>query len=44
MPNKRAKQRKRARILLNIKLKREGRTLAQIARKKRKAGKVGIGT
>ena len=37
MPNKEAKNRKRKRILLNKQLNREGRTPAQIARKKRKA-------
>ena len=37
MPNKQAKANKRNRILLNKKLNREGRTPAQIARKKRKA-------
>ena len=37
MPNKQAKINKRKRILLNKQLNREGRTLAQIARKRRKA-------
>ena len=37
MQNKDAKIRKRKRRLLNIKLNREGRTAAQIARKQRKA-------
>tara|TARA_R100000781_G_C4040654_1_gene113854 strand:- start:618 stop:746 length:129 start_codon:yes stop_codon:yes gene_type:complete len=37
MPNKQAKTNKRNRILLNKKLNIEGRTPAQIARKKRKA-------
>ena len=39
MPNKDAKIRKRKRRLLNIKLNREGRTTAQIARKQRKANR-----
>lgn len=36
MPNKSAKMRKRKRRLINIKLKREGRTSSQIARKLKK--------
>lgn len=36
MPNKEAKMRKRAKRLLDKKLKSQGRTAAQIARKKRK--------
>jgi len=37
MPNKQAKIRKRKKFLENQRLNREGRTPAQIARKKRKA-------
>ncbi len=36
MPKKEAKQKKRAKRLLNIKLNREGRTSKQVARLKRK--------
>ncbi len=37
MPNRKAKDRKRKKRLLNAKLNREGRTPAQIARKLRKS-------
>ena len=41
MPNNKAKSRKRTKRLLNDKLKREGRTPAQIAKKERKANRNG---
>ena len=40
MPNKDAKNRKRKRILKNEQLSRDGRTPAQIARKRRKRNNV----
>lgn len=39
MPNSKAKTRKRVRIATNDRLKKEGRTAAQIKRKKAKADK-----
>jgi len=42
MPNTKAKTRKRVRRLLNAKLKKEGRTPAQIKRNKAKAARKGI--
>ncbi len=38
MPNKKAKERKRKKRLLNIKLKSQGRTANQVKRKKLKRG------
>ena len=42
MPNTKAKTRKRVRRLLNAKLKKEGRTPAQIKRNKEKAARKNI--